>query len=123
MNTPIALPLAALLAAALPFAAAADPAQVVGAEAEPSAAGWTITATLRHGDTGWDDYADGWRVLTEGGDVLGTRDLAHPHVDEQPFSRSLSGVRVPEGTARVLIESSTTATGWGGTRYPLDLPG
>ena len=115
-------PIAALVLAALPLAAAADPASVVGAEARPSAAGWTITATLRHGDTGWDDYADGWRVLTEDGDVLGTRDLAHPHVDEQPFSRSLSGVAIPEGTARVLIEASTTATGWDGERFALDLP-
>lgn len=103
--------------------ALADPAEVVGATAERAGGSWTVTATLRHGDTGWDDYADGWRVLSEGGDVLGTRTLAHPHVDEQPFSRSLSGVAIPEGTARVLIETSTTATGWGGARYALDLPG
>lgn len=114
---------AAIAALLLAAPAAADPAQVVGATAEPSGSGWTITATLRHGDTGWDDYADGWRVLTEGGEVLGTRELAHPHVDEQPFSRSLSGVAVPDGTGRVLIEASTSTGGWAGERFALDLPG
>ena len=115
--------LAALPLAAGPLAAVADPAEVVDAGAERAGGGWTVTATLRHGDTGWDDYADGWRVLTEEGDVVGTRTLAHPHVDEQPFTRSLSGVAIPDGAARVLIETSTTATGWGGERYALDLPG
>ncbi len=117
------LPVAVLPVAVLPVAAAADPAQVVDAQAERAGGNWTITATLRHGDTGWDDYADAWRVLSDGGDVLGTRTLAHPHVDEQPFSRSLSGIAIPDGTARVMIETSTTTTGWGGERYALDLPG
>ena len=44
-----------------------------------------------HPDTGWDDYADGWRVLDMDGNELGMRVLHHPHVDEQPFTRSLSG--------------------------------
>ncbi len=118
-----ALLLAAVPPVAVPAIAAADPAQVVDAQAERSGGNWTITATLSHGDTGWDDYADGWRVLSDGGDVLGTRTLAHPHVDEQPVSRSLSGIAIPAGTGRVMIETSTTATGWGGERYALDLPG
>jgi hypothetical protein len=49
---------------------------------------------LRHGDTGWDDYADGWRIETPAGEVLGTRVLHHPHVEEQPFTRSLGGVEI-----------------------------
>ncbi len=108
---------------ALSSPAFADDATIEAAEARAGGGGWTISVTLRHGDTGWDDYADGWRVVTEKGEVLGTRTLYHPHVEEQPFTRSLSGVAIPEGTTRVFIEASTNADGWGAARLPLDLPG
>lgn len=48
-----------------------------------------FSVTLTHPDTGWDHYADGWRVEDADGTVLGLRVLAHPHVNEQPFTRSL----------------------------------
>jgi len=53
-------------------------------------AGARFDVTLSHADTGWEDYADGWRVELEDGTVLGTRVLGHPHVNEQPFTRSAS---------------------------------
>uniref|UniRef100_UPI002626C40D hypothetical protein n=1 Tax=uncultured Boseongicola sp. TaxID=1648499 RepID=UPI002626C40D len=87
-----------------------------------SGSDWTFSVTLRHADTGWDDYADGWRVVTQDGTVLGTRTLFHPHVDEQPFTRSLSGVEIPEATARVFIEARTNADGWGEAQLAVDLP-
>ena len=31
------------------------------------------------------------------GEVLATRELLHPHATEQPFNRSLDGVRLPGG--------------------------
>ncbi len=34
------------------------------------------------------DYVDGWHVETAEGEILGTRILLHPHVGEQPFTRS-----------------------------------
>ena len=117
---PLLIALPAALAAAFP--AAADPAEIVAAEARPGAGGWTFSVTLRHGDTGWDDYADGWRVIGPDGTVLGTRELLHPHETEQPFTRSLSGVAIPEGLAEVEIESSTNVTGWSGARMHLALP-
>lgn len=117
-----ALPaLAAALAALAPWPARADPAEIVSAEAREGGSGWTVSVTLRHGDTGWDDYADGWRLVTEDGAVIATRELVHPHVNEQPFTRSLSGVDLPEGVP-VFVESSTNVTGWSGARLPLDLP-
>lgn len=100
----------------------ADDAIIEGATARASGSDWTFSVTLRHGDTGWDDYADGWRVVTDAGEVLGTRTLFHPHVNEQPFTRSLSDVVVPEGMTRVFIEARTNTDGWGTARYPVDLP-
>jgi hypothetical protein len=115
----------AILSAALVAAAplAADPARVVDAAAERESDGWRFSVTLRHGDTGWEDYADGWRVLAPSGEVLGTRELLHPHVTEQPFTRALAGVAVPEGLAEVRIESSTNKTGWSGETLTLRLTG
>ena len=105
----------------LPQIALADDAVIERAEARASGESWTFSVTLSHGDTGWDDYADGWRVVLEDGTELGYRELLHPHVDEQPFTRSLSGVSVPEGTGRVFIEARTNTDGWGAARHPVSL--
>ncbi len=112
-------PAAALLLLASP--ALADPARIIGAEAEQASTGWRFDVTLEHGDTGWDDYADGWRVELPDGTILGTRILTHPHVTEQPFTRSLFGVVVPEGTDTVQIRARTNQTGWGDDTFPLPL--
>ena len=106
----------------LPTVAIADPAVVEDASAARAGNVWTISVTLSHGDTGWDDYADGWRVLDPDGAELGLRVLHHPHVNEQPFTRSLSGVEIPETLGHVLIEARTLPDGWGGERFRLDLP-
>jgi len=73
---------------------------------------WTFDVTLSHKDTGWDDYADGWRILDASGKELGVRKLAHPHVDEQPFTRSLSGVAIPASVTEVGIQASDSIGGW-----------
>lgn len=113
-------PLASLLIAA-PVIAQADPPVIEGATARQSGADWTISVTLSHVDTGWDHYADGWRVLDKNGTVLGLRVLAHPHVNEQPFTRSLSNVKIPDKTTSVLIEARDNLTGWGKAQYQLSL--
>lgn len=105
----------------LPAAALADNAVIEGAEARQSGSGWSFSVTLSHGDTGWDDYADGWRVVLEDGTELGFRELLHPHVNEQPFTRSLGSVTIPDGVAQVFIEARTNVDGWGTARLPVSL--
>jgi len=85
-------------------AAFAGDAVVVDAKARASGSTWTFDVTIEHGDTGWDHYADGWGVYLEDGTELGYRVLHHPHVNEQPFTRSLSGVKVPKGVKSVVIK-------------------
>jgi hypothetical protein len=111
-----------LALAILSTAAAADPAEIVSVDASPRANGWQFHVTLRHADTGLDDYADGWRVELPDGTVLGTRDLLHPHVNEQPFTRSLSGVVIPGEAQEVAIRARTNRTGWArdSVRFLLD---
>jgi len=116
----IAVPLIlATIAASLPVLA--DDASIENATARSNGTDWTFSVTLRHADTGWENYADGWRVLSEDGTILGTRTLYHPHVDEQPFTRSLSGVTIPESASSVLIEARTNTDGWGAARLTVDL--
>lgn len=108
---------------AAPLAATADPARVVGAEAAREPGGtWRIAATVAHPDEGWDHYADAWRVEAETGEVLGERPLAHPHVDEQPFTRALGGVRLPDGTTAIILRARDTQDGWGEETFRLALP-
>lgn len=97
---------------AAPALAWADPATVQNVKVSKSGDTFSFDVTIRHTDTGWDDYADIWRVKDENGKVLGERILAHPHVNEQPFTRSLSGVAIPAGTTQVVIEAHDTVTGW-----------
>jgi len=111
-----------LVFAALGQAAAAGEADVIDAKITRSGSGaYTISATLRHADTGWDHYADGWDVVAPEGTVLGTRKLLHPHVEEQPFTRSLSGVAIPDGTEFVIIRARDKVHGAGGAEFRINL--
>ncbi len=82
---------------------------------------WRVSVTLRHGDTGWDHYADAWRVVTADGTVIGTRTLYHPHVDEQPFTRSQGALKPPSGVTRVYVEAHDSVHGWSPDRIAVDL--
>lgn len=92
----------------LPQLAAADVAQVVGADYSPG----RLSVTLSHPDTGWDHYADAWEVMSLEGESLGVRELAHPHVEEQPFTRSLSVTLPGDGPWEVLIRAHDSVHGW-----------
>ena len=88
-----------------------------------SAAGvYRFDVTLRHADDGWDHYADRWEIRDGGGAVLATRVLVHPHVDEQPFTRGLGGVRLPEALAAVTVAGHDSVHGYGGKEMTVDLP-
>jgi hypothetical protein len=102
--------------------AAAGQADVVSASAENTGRTWRFTATVAHADEGWNHYADAWRVVAPDGAVLGLRELLHPHETEQPFTRSLDGVTVPDGVDRVTIEARDSRHGWGGAAVEVALP-
>ena len=95
--------------------ARADPPVIDHVTAQRAAGTWTFAVTLSHPDTGWDHYADAWRVLDMDGNELGIRVLLHPHETEQPFTRSLGGVDIPRGTESVQIQARCLIDGWGET--------
>lgn len=89
---------------------------------------WTFEVTVEHPDTGWEDYADGWDVVLPDGTVVKsnpedpfTRLLLHPHVEEQPFTRSQRGIPIPEGTKAVRVRAHDLVDGYGGQEILVDL--
>ena len=69
-------------------------------------------------------YADGFRVTSaDGRRVFGVRPLGHDHAGEQPFTRDLYGVKVPEGVSKVVVQSRDRRYGWGGGTQVVALPG
>jgi hypothetical protein len=104
------------------FPALADPAVVQNVKVSKVGGSYTFNVTISHSDIGWEDYADIWRIRDMSGNVLGERILAHPHVNEQPFTRSLSGVKIPDGIDTVMIEAHDTVTGWAANTKTVKLP-
>lgn len=91
---------------------------------------WTFYVTVHHPDTGWQDYADGWDVVLPDGTVIKpdpespfTRLLTHPHVEEQPFTRSQDGIVIPAGENQVAVRAHDLVDGYGGQEITLDLNG
>ena len=83
----------------------------------------TFSVTLEHDDQGWGHYANQWDVMTLDGQLLKSRVLYHPHDDEQPFTRSLSGVLVPQDMSQVKIRARDTKHGYSPNEFIVDIPG
>ena len=100
----------------------ASEAKVVGVEVEKAGDGrYRFSVTLSHPDTGWDHYADAWHVEALDGTRLGTRELAHPHVDEQPFTRSAT-IEIPVGTTHVRVRAQDKVHGPSRDAERVELP-
>jgi len=120
----ITIVFALLCILALPAISLAGEADVVGVKARGGGDGtWSFTVTVKHDDEGWDHYANKWEVLSPDGVVLGTRILLHPHVGEQPFTRSLGGVEIPEGVGKVIVRAKDSVHGYGGEEMEVEMSG
>ncbi len=82
---------------------------------------WSVDVTLKHADTGWKHYADAWRVVDAEGNEIAKRTLYHPHVNEQPFTRSLSRIKIPKNITTVFIEAHDTVHKWSPSKLEVDL--
>lgn len=114
---------AALIAAPAAFAPAyAEAPEITQVRVEKDGMAWRFFVTILHADTGWDHYANGWEVLDADGNVLGHRRLHHPHVTEQPFTRSLGNVMVPDGMREVYVRASCSVDNWVGEPVAVSVP-
>ncbi len=82
---------------------------------------WRFDVTVAHADVGWEHYADRWEVLAPDGTVLATRVIYHPHVTEQPFTRSLVNVHIPDDVKVVRVRARDSIHGYGGKEIKLEL--
>jgi hypothetical protein len=116
----LALLLLGLAAAAYAHAGEAD---VVDVKVRRSAPGvYDFDVSVRSVDRGWEYYADAFEVLAPDGRLLGRRVLLHPHETEQPFTRDLYGVRVPDGIAEVTVRARHKPRGYAGSTVRVRLP-
>ena len=100
----------------------ADDAEIVNVKAERTPAQkYNITVTLEHADEGWEHYANAWRIYSPDGKLIGERVLHHPHVKEQPFTRTLLGLNIPGDLAEVSVVAVCSKTGESKKSYTLKL--
>ncbi len=89
---------------------------------ETSEGTWRFDVTVEHNDERWDHYADFWHVVhPETLEVYGERELLHPHDNEQPFTRSERGIRMPDAHKTVLVRAKCNVHGFGGRTVLVDL--
>ena len=112
-----------MVAAGLPVTSALAGEVQVTAVKVTSAGGeaYRFDVTLAHADEGWDHYANQWDVLTLDGEVLGVRELLHPHVEEQPFTRS-QVVKIPADVTQVRVRGRDSVHGHGSQEVVVDIP-
>lgn len=110
-----------LLISCLSFSIFAGEAHVLDVKVDNNNGLYRFDVTVRHADTGWKHYANKWDVVADDGTVLGTRTLYHPHVNEQPFTRSLGNISIPPGVKTVTIRAHDLVHGYGGKTVKLDI--
>ena len=107
----------------MPMLCSGAEADITAVKVEKSSNGtYGFRVSVAHQDSGWDHYADKWDVVGPDGQVLATRTLYHPHVNEQPFTRSLSGISIPPGVKQVTLRAHDSVHAYGGKILKVDLP-
>jgi hypothetical protein len=82
---------------------------------------WCFGSSVQHDDQGWDHFADRWEVIDLEGNQLGYRELAHPHVNEQPFTRSQCGIKIPAEISKIIVRAKCNKHGFGGKPFIVNL--
>lgn len=105
----------------LPSLSIAGEADVINAEVEAVGGKfYRFKVTVEHNDEGWEHFAKAWEVLGPDGKILGTRLLRHPHVKEQPFTRTLT-VAIPDNINQVKIRAYDLVHEYGGKELTLNI--
>ncbi len=117
------IPLALIAGVILATSAYASEADVVDVKISQSSGGsYSFDVAVKHADTGWEHYSDAWEVLDNKGNVLARRVLVHPHVNEQPFTRSLAGVKIPAELTTITIRAHDSVHKYGGKEMTVKVP-
>lgn len=80
-----------------------------------------FNVTISHADEGWTHFANGWQIFTPNGDLIGHRALAHPHVNEQPFTRSIRNIKIPDNIDTAILIANDSVHGQSERKYVIKL--
>ena len=96
-----------------PSAITSDPAIVQEVKVSGSESSYTFAVTLKSPDTGCEQYANWWEVVSaDGKSLIYRRILGHSHVNEQPFTRSSGAVAIAADT-EVIVRAHMYSSGYG----------
>jgi hypothetical protein len=91
-------------------------ADVISVDVSGNEGAYQFSIGISSPDTGCDQYADWWEVITVDGELIYRRILLHSHVNEQPFVRSGGPVSIAPDT-EVIVRAHMNTGGYGGSAF------
>ena len=92
-------------------------AEITGVTVSGNENAYTFSVTIKSPDTGCEQYANWWEVISEdGSSLLYRRILGHSHVNEQPFTRSGGSVGITKDQI-VYVRAHMNTSGYGTTVF------
>ena len=87
-------------------------AKIVSVELSGNENSYSFKVGISSPDTGCDQYANWWEVISEDGELIYRRILGHSHVNEQPFVRSGGKVNILNNQI-VIVRAHMNTSGYG----------